>query len=60
MLTQPKLPRRTPVDACDRCEHDARIRAVLPTGGELLFCSDHLLEHVDRLRELDVDVRRVG
>jgi len=32
------------------------VRAVLPTGGELLFCGHHASEHTDRLRELGATI----
>ncbi|MFZ2527140.1 MAG: hypothetical protein WAX14_05720 [Rhodococcus sp. (in: high G+C Gram-positive bacteria)] len=47
-LTSPEL---TAADRCDRCNAAARVRAVLATGGELLFCGHHAKEHTDRLRE---------
>ena len=37
-LTRPEL---TASDRCDRCSAAARVRAVLPSGGELLFCNHH-------------------
>jgi hypothetical protein len=39
-------------DRCDRCGAAAVVRAVLPTGGELLFCGHHAREHSTRLEEL--------
>jgi hypothetical protein len=42
----------TAVDRCDRCGAAAKVRAVLPAGGELLFCQHHANEHMDRLKEL--------
>jgi hypothetical protein len=42
----------TATDRCDRCGAAASIRAVLPTGGELLFCGHHGREHMVRLEEL--------
>jgi hypothetical protein len=59
MLSEPTLNRSTVTDPCDRCERNARVRAVLPTTGELLFCGDHLLEHLKRLRELAADIQRI-
>lgn len=48
MLTRPEL---TASDRCDRCGAAAQVRAVLATGGELLFCGHHAREHEPRLRE---------
>ena len=52
-LTSPQL---TAADRCDRCGAGARVRAVLPTGGELLFCGHHATEHADRRREMNAVV----
>ena len=48
-LTCPPL---TVLDRCDRCGAAAATRAVLPSGGELLFCRHHTRQHRDRLLEL--------
>jgi hypothetical protein len=37
-------------DRCDRCGAQAYLRAVLPAGGELLFCVHHGREYSDLLR----------
>lgn len=42
----------TAADRCDRCGAQALVRAVLPTGGELLFCGHHAKQHTARLEEL--------
>ncbi|MBT1192499.1 hypothetical protein R4172_09530 [Rhodococcus kroppenstedtii] len=46
----------TAADRCDRCGAGARVRAVLATGGELLFCRHHANEHEDRLREMNATI----
>ncbi|TKV60243.1 hypothetical protein FDO65_00460 [Nakamurella flava] len=48
-LTRPEL---TAADRCDRCGAAAAVRAVLPTGGELLFCGHHARAHSDRLEQM--------
>lgn len=53
-LTRPAL---TAADRCDRCSAAAKVRAVLPAGGELLFCGHHLREHEDKLLELEADIQ---
>ncbi|APU13751.1 MULTISPECIES: DUF7455 domain-containing protein [Actinoalloteichus] len=53
-LTRPEL---TAADRCDRCGAAAQVRAVLPSGGELLFCGHHAREHETRLRELAADIQ---
>ncbi len=42
----------TAADRCDRCGAAARVRAVLPGGGELLFCAHHAKEHAARLESM--------
>ncbi|MGH3637344.1 MAG: DUF7455 domain-containing protein [Mycobacterium sp.] len=53
-LTRPEL---TAADRCDRCSAAAHVRALLPSGGELLFCGHHANEHADRLRELSAEIQ---
>ena len=48
-LASPELTR---ADRCDRCGAAARVRAMLPSGGELLFCQHHANEHETKLAEL--------
>jgi hypothetical protein len=45
------LPELTRADRCDRCGAAARVRAKLPSGGELLFCLHHANEHEAKLVE---------
>ncbi|MFD4294843.1 hypothetical protein ACFWPA_10530 [Rhodococcus sp. NPDC058505] len=52
-LTSPPL---TAADRCDRCGAGARVRAVLASGGELLFCQHHANEHEDRLRAMNATI----
>lgn len=42
----------TAADRCDRCGAAARVRAVLASGGELLFCQHHANEYAAGLAEL--------
>ena len=46
----------TATDRCDRCGARASIRAVLPGGGDLLFCAHHGREHAAKLREVAVKI----
>lgn len=39
-------------DRCDRCSAAAQVRALLPGGGELMFCGHHARVHESRLREI--------
>ncbi|TWF79072.1 hypothetical protein FHX44_114998 [Pseudonocardia hierapolitana] len=43
-------------DRCDRCGAAAQVRALLPAGGELLFCGHHARAHAPRLREIGADL----
>ncbi|CRK55829.1 DUF7455 domain-containing protein [Alloactinosynnema sp. L-07] len=54
-LTRPEL---TAADRCDRCGAAAQVRAVLPSGGELLFCGHHARAHEVRLRELAAELQK--
>lgn len=47
----------TAADRCDRCGAGAKVRAVLPSGSELLFCGHHARAHADKLRELEVNLQ---
>jgi hypothetical protein len=53
-LVRPEL---TATDRCDRCGAAAKVRAVLPSGGELLFCGHHARAHEVKLRELSVEMQ---
>ncbi|MDQ1675425.1 MAG: hypothetical protein QOC93_569 [Actinomycetota bacterium] len=46
---QPLLTRQ---DRCDRCGAEAKLLALLRTGGELLFCGHHAREHRPRLGDI--------
>lgn len=46
----------TAADRCDRCGAAAKVRAILPKGGELLFCRHHFNDHEARLVELSAIV----
>lgn len=54
-LTRPEL---TAADRCDRCGAAAKVRALLPSGGELLFCGHHAYEYDAKLREAEADIQR--
>ncbi|OLR94933.1 DUF7455 domain-containing protein [Actinokineospora sp. G85] len=54
-LTRPEL---TAADRCDRCGAAAQVRAVLSSGGELLFCGHHARAHETRLRELEAELQK--
>jgi Zn ribbon nucleic-acid-binding protein len=43
-------------DRCDRCNAQAKIRVVLPGGGDLVFCGHHAREYDEKLRQVAVDI----
>lgn len=47
----------TASDRCDRCGAAAAIRAVLPSGGELLFCGHHGRVYRGKLEEMSADIQ---
>ena len=50
----------TAADRCDRCGAAATMRAVLPSGAELLFCRHHARRHETRLRQLSAELQIDG
>ena len=40
------------VDRCDRCGAQAYVRAVLLSGGELMFCAHHAKEYAAGLKRI--------
>lgn len=55
-MTTRSVPAPLPRPArCDRCRRTACVRAVLPCGGQRLFCWRHARLHVDQLRKLAAD-----
>ncbi len=53
-LTRPEL---TAADRCDRCGAAAKLRAVLPSGGELLFCGHHAREFKSGLSSVEAELQ---
>ncbi|MBA8825684.1 Zn ribbon nucleic-acid-binding protein [Saccharopolyspora lacisalsi] len=53
-LTRPEL---TAADRCDRCGAAAKLRAVLPSGGELLFCGHHAREFKSSLNDMEAELQ---
>lgn len=54
VLTRPEL---TAADRCDRCSAAAKVRALLPSGGELLFCGHHARQYETKLREMSAELQ---
>jgi hypothetical protein len=45
------------LDRCDRCGAQAYVRAVLLSGGELLFCGHHGKEYAEKIRPLAAKIQ---
>jgi hypothetical protein len=56
MPTTVDTPELTTLDRCDRCGAGAKVRAVLPSGSELLFCGHHARAHETKLRDRSVEL----
>lgn len=46
----------TAFDRCDRCGAQARVRVLLSTGSDLVFCGHHAREYDSKLRDLGVQI----
>jgi len=44
-------------DRCDRCGAAAKVRAVLPGGGELVFCGHHAHKYADNLEKVAISIK---
>jgi hypothetical protein len=56
-VTTALAPTLTAVDRCDRCGARAYVRALLTSGGELLFCAHHGREHLPKLQNLTTNIQ---
>jgi ABC-type molybdenum transport system ATPase subunit/photorepair protein PhrA len=53
MMTGQITMEQTPLnslDRCDRCGAQAYVRAILVSGGQLLFCAHHAKEYAEGLK----------
>jgi hypothetical protein len=57
MVTTTAAPPLSPAERCDRCGARAVVRAIMPGGGDLVFCAHHGRLHADRLRATAVEIR---
>lgn len=44
------------LDRCDRCGARAKVRAILLSGSELLFCGHHARQHGPKLVEQGTEI----
>lgn len=56
MATVLEKPEITALDRCDACGAQAYIKAILPSGGELLFCAHHGRKHAEQLRMMGATI----
>ena len=59
-MTEQVLLESTPLNAldrCDKCGAQAYVRAVLATGGELMFCAHHGKEYAEKLAAVAVKIQ---
>ncbi|MDQ2707943.1 MAG: hypothetical protein M3Z25_10030 [Actinomycetota bacterium] len=50
----------TAFDWCDRCGARAKVQAVLPDGGDLVFCAHHGRQHWAALTRQGADFRPIN
>lgn len=48
------------LDRCDRCGARAKVRAILLSGRELLFCGHHARQHGPKLVEQGTEIHDEG
>ncbi|MEP6695625.1 MAG: hypothetical protein ABJA34_01965 [Pseudonocardiales bacterium] len=46
----------TAADRCDRCSAQARVRAIMPGGSDLIFCSHHAKQYEASLLKVGVRI----
>ena len=56
MATTLTAPALSATDRCDRCNAQAYVRVLLPSGADLLFCGHHWSRHEEVLRPQAVEV----
>jgi hypothetical protein len=45
-------------DRCDRCGAAGKVRAVLPGGGDLVFCNHHANRYSEELQKIAISIVR--
>lgn len=59
-LTPSDAAELTAADRCDRCSAQARVRAIMPGGGDLMFCNHHAQKYEEQLRKVAVRIIASG
>ncbi|SHM46667.1 DUF7455 domain-containing protein [Cryptosporangium aurantiacum] len=57
-LTPPPTEAPSAGERCDRCGAAAKVRAVLPGGGDLVFCGHHGNKYAKDLEKVAVQILR--
>ncbi|MFI5956906.1 hypothetical protein [Cryptosporangium sp. NPDC051539] len=57
-LTPPPTEAPSAGERCDRCGAAAKVRAVLPGGGDLVFCGHHGQKYAKDLEKVAVSILR--
>ncbi|HEY0485664.1 MAG TPA: hypothetical protein VGD72_05395 [Mycobacteriales bacterium] len=55
-LTPPNTAAPAAGERCDRCSAEAKVRAVLPGGGDLVFCRHHANRYRESLEKVAVSM----
>jgi hypothetical protein len=55
-LTPPPTEAPSAGERCDRCGAAAKVRAVLPGGGDLVFCGHHGAKYAKDLEKVAVSI----
>ncbi|GAA0261161.1 MULTISPECIES: DUF7455 domain-containing protein [Cryptosporangium] len=55
-LTPPPTEAPSAGERCDRCGAAAKVRAVLPGGGDLVFCGHHGAKYAPDLEKVAVQI----
>lgn len=55
-LTPPDATTSVASERCDRCGAAAKVRAVLPGGGDLVFCQHHANRYREQLEKAAAEV----
>jgi len=55
-LTPADATELTAADRCDRCSAQARVRAIMHGGADLLFCNHHAQQYEEQLRKVAVRI----
>jgi len=55
-LTPPDATELRAADRCDRCSAQGQVRAIMPDGGDLVFCRHHAKQYDERLRRIAVRI----